>query len=306
MAARKYTVVFYLALLVAVGATYGVYRVIDATKRGSQIATRPVVLASDNIPEGSAIDGLLRVERWPEPVVPDSAYGDVAILKGRVARVPIFAGEAIVPGRLAPEGTSPGLEAKITPGKRAMGLRIDDVAGMSGMIQPNSRVDVLLTLDSQNQKTAKLFMPNMRVLAMGTEVQRNEKGEPIPTTVATVEVTPDESEKLAVAASQGRIALVLRGYSDPETVKTRGATTSDVVAALRDFVPPPVVSRPPPRTAARAKEPEPAPVQAPPVTAPPPTVVQRPETTVIPVFRGRTKSEEKFRKDSVRRDTIPN
>ena len=63
-----------------------------------------------------------------------------------MARVPVFTGEAIVPGRLARAGTAPGLEARITPGMRAMSVRINDVAGMSGLVQPNSRVDVLVSL----------------------------------------------------------------------------------------------------------------------------------------------------------------
>lgn len=314
MAARKYTVVFYGALLIALVATYGVYRYLDAYKRGSQIATRPVVLAGQNIPEGASIDGALRVERWPEPVVPDSAYADQEMVRGRVARVAIFAGEAIVPGRLAPEGTAPGLEAKIAPGKRASALRIDDVAGIAGMIQPNSRVDIMLMLDAGSgagsQRTAKLFMPNMRILAMGTDVQRNEKGEPIPTTVATFEVTPDESEKLALAASMGRVQLVLRGYSDPETVRTRGATANDVVASLRDAPvsqPPRLAEGPRRSSAPQTREPAPAPIQQAPVTpAPAPVTAQKPDSLTIPVFRGRAKTEEKFKKDSVRRDTVPN
>ena len=72
----------------------------------------------------------------------------------------IFKGEAIVPGRLAPEGTAPGLEVKITPGKRAYVMRINDVSGLAGMIQPNSRVDILVVIDDRrgSKQVAKLFM----------------------------------------------------------------------------------------------------------------------------------------------------
>lgn len=302
MAGRKYTFIFYGAVLIALAATYGVWRVIESTRAANQIATRPVVVANRDIHEGSLIDGALRVERWPEPIVPDSVYSEVALLDGRVARVPIFAGEAIVPGRLHPEGTLPGLEAKITPGKRAWSLRVDDVSSIAGMIQPDARVDVLLTLDAQlagrTQRHAKLFMSNMRVLAMGTDIQPNERGEPIRTTVATLEVTPEEGEKLAVAESQGKIQLMLRSYSDPDSVRTKGATTSDVVAALRDYVPVAPVPRPSRPAPPPVVEPTPEPV------APPVVVEQKPETLTIPIYRGAKKSEEKFSLDSVRRDTI--
>ena len=306
MAAKKYSFILYAALFVAVLATWGVYRVIGSTKAQAQIATRPVVVASRNINDGEAIsDADIHVEQWPAPVIPDSSFESVAVVAGRVARVAVFMGEAIVPGRLAPAGTAPGLEAKITPGKRAMSVRVDDVSGINGLIQPNSRVDILLTLagGGNDQRTAKLFMPNMRVLAMGHDVQRDADGRPIPTSVATLEVTPEESERLAVADAQGRIRLVLRGYSDPDSTKTRGATTAEVVASLRDFVP---AARPParrPTTPSRAQpkvEPEPQPAAPPPPVQAPP---QKPESLNVEIFRGTKRSVEKFSKDSIKPDT---
>lgn len=300
MAQRKYSAILYVAILIALAATYGVYRVVDQARRTAAVPMRSVVVAKYDIPLGSAVeDWAVVLEQWPEPVIPDGAYASMDSVVGRVARVDVFPGDALVPGRLAPRGTIPGLSAKITPGKRAMALRVDDVSGLAGMVQPDSRVDVLLTMDGATQRTARLFMPNMRVLAMGSEVERDEDGDPINTTVATLEVTPDEAERLAVAMSQGRIQLTMRGYQDSEIPKTKGATTSDVLAALRDAPPPaPRSTRPPPRT-------EPAPVvtqaapELPKVVAPP-----KPDSLTIPIFRGRNKSEEKFRKDSVRRDTI--
>lgn len=309
MAQRKYSAILYGAILVAAAATYGVYRVVNQVKVGAAVPMKKVVVAKYDIPLGAAIeDWAVRVEEWPEPVVPDGAFGKPDSVIGRVARVDVFPGEAIVPGRLASLGTNPGLEAKITPGKRAMSLRIDDVSGLAGMVQPNSRVDVLLTINGERTLSGKLFMPNMRVLAMGSEVQRDEDGDPINTTVATLEVTPEESERLAVAMSQGRIQLTLRGYQDDKEVKTKGATSADVLAALRnapDVTPPRLEIRPktqqapPPRTA------EPAPVtQAPVEQAKPAVTPPRPDSLTIPIFRGAKKTEEKFKKDSVRRDTI--
>lgn len=302
--AKKYNYVFYVALLVAVVATFGAYQVMESNRRANLVATRPVVVASRNLPAGALMDDAVRVEHWPAPIVPDSAFADAGQLVGRVSKIPIFAGEVIVPGRLAAEGVAPGLEALIPRGKRAMSLRVDDVSGISGMIQPSSRVDLLLTLETPlggaSQRTGKLFMSNMKILAMGTDVYRNEKGEPIQTTVATLEVTPEESERLAVAQSQGGIQLVLRGFADVDSIRTRGATASDVVASLRDFVPAPRRNAGQPRSSPVTVEP---PVQQAP-SATPVTAPQKPDTLRIPIYRGRAKTEEKFSRDSVRRDTI--
>jgi pilus assembly protein CpaB len=236
----------------------------------------------------------------PDPVVPEGAFRSLDSLVGRVARVPIFPGEVMVPGRLEAIGAKPGIEAMITPGKRAMGLRVDDISGLAGMLQPDSRVDVMLTMGGER---SRLFMPNMRVLAMGHETQRDENGDPINATVATLDVLPAEAERLAVAMSQGKIQLVLRRSQDMDTTQTRGATTADVIAQLRGT---PAESPSRPRNQARTPVPrpiqEPAPVQTETVrVAEPP---RRPDSLTIPVFRGSQKSLTRFERDSARRDSI--
>lgn len=306
MAARRYTAVFYIALLVAIAATYGVYRVIESTKASNRVATAPVVIANRDIALGERIDRLaLSVAQWPVATVPVGAYQTVDSVAGRVARIDVFRGEPLVPGRLAPEGTAAGLEVKITPGKRAFALRINDVSGIAGLIQPNSRVDVVLItqLPGATTRTSKIFMENMRVLAMQQATQRSEDGRPIQATVATIEVTPDELELLAVATSQGQIQLALRGYGDPDSVNTSGATFSDVAKALRN-VP---VSPAPGRTATATRPQAPRVVTETllvpqPIAAPAPA---KPETTKVEVIRGQKREELLFRKDTTRRDTLP-
>ena len=305
MAAKRYSFVFYVAIIVAVAATYSVFRVLESTKASSRVATAPVVVAARDIGEGEAIDRLaLSVSQWPVSTVPVGAYGRVDSVAGRVARVAVFNGEPIVPGRLAPEGTTPGLTSKITPGKRAMSVRINDVSGVAGLIQPNSRVDILLSTTVGNAtRTGKIFMENMRVLAMATTTSKTEDGRPIPATTATLEVTPDESEKLMVAQSAGTIQLILRGYGDPDSVKTSGATTADVERMLRDAPAPKAnVARGPARPPQPRVAPETVHVREPVAVVPKPKA----DTNKVEVFRGATKTELKFGKDSVRRDTIPN
>jgi len=306
MASKRYSFVFYVAIIVAIGATYAVFRVLESTKASSRVATSPVVVAARDINEGEAIDRIaLSVAQWPVSTVPVGAYGRLDSVAGRVARVAVYNGEPIVPGRLAPEGTTPGLITKITPGKRAMAIRINDVSGIAGMIPPNSRVDILLTTTVGNAtRKAKLFMENMRVLMMQTATTKTEDGRPIPATVATLEVTPEETEMLAIAQAQGAIQLVLRGYGDPDSVKTRGATSADVERSLRDA--------PAPRPNMARGQTRPAPLVAPEtvrVNVPVPVAAKptpKPDSNKVEIFRGAQKTELKFGKDSIKRDTIPN
>lgn len=237
MAERRYTTIFAFAVLTAGVATFGIYRVLQTSKARNKIQTQPVVVALLDIPESQAIERpAVAVAQWPVGTVPAGAFTNIDSVVGRVTRIDVFKGEVIVPGRLAPNGTEPGLAVKITPGKRALAIRLDDVAGLNGLIQPNSRVDVLVTLPDQQrdgQQVAKLFMSNMRVLSVGTISQTSRDNRPIQAPTATLEVSPDEAERLAIAQQTGRIQLALRGYGDPDSIKTEGAKTADVLAQLR-------------------------------------------------------------------------
>src|SRR5829696_916989 len=165
MAERRYTTIFAAAIVTAALATFGIYRVLEAQKAQNRVVTRPVVVALLDVEEGRAIErASVTVAQWQTGTVPAGAFSSIDSVVGRVARVDVFKGEVIVPGRLAPDGTGPGLQVKINPGKRAIAVRIDDVAGLNGLIQPNSRVDVLVTIrdGAAGQQVSKLFMSNMR------------------------------------------------------------------------------------------------------------------------------------------------
>lgn len=184
-----------------------------------------------------------------------------------------------------------------------MAVRIDDVAGIAGMVQPNSRVDVMLTTTdatAQGAQVSKLFMSNMRVLSVGARSTRGDDGQPINAPTVTLEVTPEEAERLALATREGAVQLVLRGYGDPDSVKTSGAKRGDLLTQVEND-PAPASPRRAPRaarvTSARA-----------------PAVVSGPEKTdsvVVRVYRGDQLSSLKFeqargsaRRDSVRRDSV--
>lgn len=286
MREKHFTGVFLGALVVGVFATLSVYRLViqrDASNRGAE-ATTSVVVAGDEIPEGTPLlEQLLRVRRYPLDAVPDGAFSSIDSVVGRVAHVPIFPGEPVLEGKLAPRGAGAGLEVKISEGHRAMSIPVNDHAGISGLIQPNSRVDVLVTLRPDNRRrdrTAKVFLQNLRVLSVGTHLGRDDKGKPITAKTVTVEVTPQQSEMLAVAMNEGVLQLALRGFSDNDEVDTRGATSGHVLAEARR-----IQSRPRPRPSTSASKPTLEPEVAP----PPPEL---PSWMKVQVFRG-TQLEER-------------
>ena len=206
-----------IASAIALSAILLWFRRVEAPKASGRIAAVPVVVAGRDMPEGVIIDRMaVVVAQWPVGTQPTGAFGAIDSVAGRVTRVPIYRGEAIVRGRVAPNGTGAGLEVRITPGKRAYGIRIEEGDIPVGMIQPNSRVDIMVVIDDTgtSKRTAKLFMSNVRVLAIGAAPERAADGRPTNAAVASIEVTPEEAEKVAIAASHGSLQLVLRGWSD--------------------------------------------------------------------------------------------
>lgn len=282
MSERGFTGVFVGALLVGVVATLAVYRlVIERTGTGDagELNTIPVVVAAADIPEGMLVSGpRLRVKQFAPGAVPQQGtFASTDSLEGRVSRLPIFAGEPVLENKLAPRGAGAGLEVKIQPGRRAMAIPVNEHVGISGMILPNSRVDVLVTLRpeaTRQERTAKVFLQNMRVLSVGQELRRGEDGKPITANTVTLEVTPHEAELLAVAMNEGVLQLALRGYADSDSVGTRGAAARNILAA---------------RKAQTTRRPRPARrIASKPAPAPPP---QEPAWLKVEIFRGSEKTD---------------
>jgi pilus assembly protein CpaB len=306
MAAKRYSLIFYAAILVALLSTYGVYRVLRETEENARVLTGPVVVAQKELAEGTAIDQMgVVVAQWPVYTIPAGAFTSIDSVAGRVTRVTVYKGEVLVPGRLAPDGTGPGLATKIRPGNRAVSFRINDVSGIAGLIPPDSRVDIVVVMDGgpETGRMAKVLLENMRVLAIGSEPQRSEDGRPMNATVATVEATPTEGEQLTLMTTQAQIQLMLRGYGDPESGKTPGATTAQIVRGLKGAA---TVSteprRPEPRRTIpvrRETAPQPLPIVMTP-TPPKPKV----DTSTVTLIRGREVSKQAFPTDSGKPDSL--
>jgi pilus assembly protein CpaB len=107
MAQRRYTTTFAIALVGAAGAIFGIQRALEAPKAHERIPTRLVVVSLQDISEGRTIErSSVAVARWPVGTVPAGAYAVVDSVLGRVARVKIFKGQVLVPGRVRPDSAA--------------------------------------------------------------------------------------------------------------------------------------------------------------------------------------------------------
>lgn len=199
----------------------------------AQVATSKVVVAKGDIQLGSRLSPMmLKVADWPKGSVPEGAVKDPEKLKDRVVRTTVLSGEPILESKLAPIGTKGGLSAVIGEGKRAMTVRVNDVVGVAGFALPGNYVDIVVNTEDDTQKSvdgkpksiSKIVLDHILVLAVAQESSVREEGKPKVVNAVTLEVTPEQAEKLDLARSVGQLSLVLRNQLDTSPVLTTGST----------------------------------------------------------------------------------
>jgi pilus assembly protein CpaB len=193
----------------------------------------PVVVAAKDVPSAVALAGdQLKVRQWPSDTALAGKFARLQDVTGRVTATPLAAGEPILESKLAPKGVIPGLTALLPMDKRAMTVKVDEASGVAGFLNPDNRVDVVVTVDKgdfNEDPISKVVLQNLRVLGTGQKIEKRlgEKPQVVPT--VTLEVTPEEGERLALATKEGNISLVLRNQQDEQTVTTAGVRTSTLL-----------------------------------------------------------------------------
>ena len=227
-----------LALVVAVVASFLLYKWMKkqtAPKKVAEVKTVQVVVAEVDLHPGMKLKSeMMKTVSYLEESLPMGHFIAPEKAAGRVVITPMKRQELILESRLAPATVKQGgMAAIITPGKRAVSIAGNKVLGSSGLINPGDHVDILLTADGKN----KTVFENVLVLATGPQLRRNSEGKPSPVNVYTLEVTPEQGEKIILAANSGKIHFALRSVIDTETVLTTGATRKEILAAYRPVDP---------------------------------------------------------------------
>jgi pilus assembly protein CpaB len=212
---------------------------------------------------------MVKLVAWPPSSIPPGAFSTSEKLVGRVVKSSVARGEPLIEGKLAPDGTKGGLSAVVAEGKRAMTVRVNDVVGVAGFALPGNYVDIMVNTQNDGPKVndkdksiSKIVLERILVLAVAQEANRDET-KPKVVNAVTLEVTPDQAEKLDLARSVGTLSLVLRNQVDPKPAATDGATKATLLkedpSPVAQPAPKPVtVARKavPPRVVAAAAEPK--------------------------------------------------
>jgi pilus assembly protein CpaB len=214
---------------------FGIVAVVFAaswTTGARRSATTKVVVAAKDIPLGTPLSAsALKVVDWPEANALLGSFQQIDALEGRVVKTTLVTGEPVIEAKLAPRGASGGLAASITAGRRAITVKVNEVVGVAGFALPGNYVDVLVNMkEGQERPVSKIVLERILVLAIAQEASRDDS-KPKVVNAVTLEVTPEQAERLDLARSIGTLSLVLRNQVDTQAAVTGGVRPGELLAS---------------------------------------------------------------------------
>jgi pilus assembly protein CpaB len=228
-----------LAIIAGGGLAYGTFNAINSQPVKTVAApTQPVVVAAADLAIGTELKKEdLTVMNFPAGQAPAGAFAKPSDVVGRGIIVSMVKNELVLNAKLASKEAGSGLPTVIPDGMRAVSVRVNEVIGVAGYVLPGTRVDVLATANPSNQAqdvTTKVILSNVQVLTAGTRMEQDaEKGKPVQVTVVTLLVFPEQSERLALASTEGKIQLALRNPLDLGAPETPGVKTAGLLGLVK-------------------------------------------------------------------------
>ncbi|EKO3438180.1 Flp pilus assembly protein CpaB [Vibrio fluvialis] len=235
MSRNQVILLFLLSILFGLGAVFFAKQWMDQQVQPQtevEVVERvPVVVAARDISATTVIDEQQLTTRLIEKSWQNEyQFSDPADVVGKIAATDLYNNEVILSQRLSTPGEGATLAALIPEDKRAVTIRVNDVIGVAGFLLPGNKVDVLNTIQyGKNSANTTTILKDIKVLAVD-QTAKTQENKPIIVRAVTLEVSPQEAEKLLSAKSKGDIQLVLR---NPHAVEEK---------VVRKYVPQPSVT----------------------------------------------------------------
>lgn len=200
------------------------------------VKTRTIVVATAPLRFGAELGSRnLREMPWPDNAIPDGAFASIeAMLSAgkRMVLTAIAENEPILASKITGPGQRATLSAVLTPGKKAVTVRVNDIEGVAGFVLPGDRVDIFLTRNAGEKSAAgssssDVVLQNVRVLAID-QIADDRMDKPAVVKAVTLEVEMAEGQKLSLAASLGTLTLALRQAGDIAAQPSRQITAEDL------------------------------------------------------------------------------
>ncbi len=259
---NRHILIVGIAVATACLASFGVYRAVTRIPvREVEVARSFVVVATRSLPPGVRLAANdVRLAAWPTSSPVPGSFSKVDAVVNRALLASVVENEPLVQGKVASLEAGTGLPPSIPPGMRAMSVKVNEVIGVAGFIDPGTRVDLVVTIRKKDDTTSRTAVSNVQVLSAGTRSEQEKAtikpeqaakavaSQPAtPPTVVTLLVTPQDAERIALAQAEGQIMLVLRNPLDTEATATSGVHAEALFGS--EVAPPaaPVVNRVRPR-----------------------------------------------------------
>lgn len=242
---RRTLLVLGVSLLVATAASFMVYRAVQRIPvREVEVRSYHVAVAARSLPVGTMLTASdVKLVPWPASSPVAGGYSSVEEVVNRGLIAPVVENEPLTATKIAVPEAGAGLPPTITAGMRAISVKVNEVIGVAGFVVPGTRVDVVVTLSSgqRNESQSRVVVSNVQVLTAGTKFDQEQArdGKPVPSTVVTLLVTPEDAERIALASAEGSIMLTLRNPLDTRPTETKGTR----MAALMGAPDPPPVTK---------------------------------------------------------------
>lgn len=244
-----------ISLVVAIVAFLGIYFYLQMREKELllQSEMQTVLVANKDIPLYSQLDeSLVKVTQVPKAYLQPGAVSHMEDLIGQISSAPIIAGEQILGTKILRFGAESGASMKIPSGMRAISIAVDDITGVSQLVQPDDFVDLLATFDFGDQAQSRRYVytlfENIQVLAVQQDLgntfsalsrKKKEGGllDNLKTTpktgssvTYTVVVTPEDAQRLVLAQDTATTLTVsLRSLWDSDnTVDLKAITPTDL------------------------------------------------------------------------------
>ncbi len=204
---------------VAGGSMYLARDYLDTGGLGAEAAeavTVPVVVAGADIAFGQPIEAhMLTTIDWPRGAVPAGAFEGYALLlpgngqEARRAKRAFSKGDVVLASKVSKFGEKVTITQTLDAARRAIAITVDAQTSVGGFVTPGDFVDIVLTRGRDEDLRAVTILQNVRVIGVDQTADENNDSPTIARTV-TVDVSPEEAQRLSLAQSAGRLSLTLR------------------------------------------------------------------------------------------------
>lgn len=226
-----------LGTALAGGASYMVMNFSDTgvgAAEALEVPMQDVVVALSEIEFGEVIvPRMLGTQAWPRESVPAGVFVDLKTFsdseKPRRALANLYPGELMLTAKVSQPGERVSLVQKLTPGYRAMAIRVNAATAVGGFVTPGDFVDIVMTQGSGGELRAVTILQNVRVIGVD-QIAEELQNQAIVARTITVEVSPIDGQKLALAERAGQLSLSLRDLAAPELETIPEIGLSDLFA----------------------------------------------------------------------------